>query len=189
MFNGRHHHVHAFVIGLNAALAAGEEEEAHLLRYLSDPRMLLALNEAQWLSNFLYNPLPMRGGTVCLVPQLHLTQQPTIPLKLTVWSKETKKLKRAFPWWQGCNNTTAKLNHFSVFPVVRLPACLPPANVLSLSALLCSSSQFKVLTLLAENCPIWFDQYSVLEALARLAMLLALILASLNTGGACSIYL
>lgn len=67
--------------------------------------------------------LPKSRGIVCLhLSSCHLTLQLTIPLELTVWSKETKKLKRAFPWWLGCNNTTAKLNHFSFLLSASLPA-------------------------------------------------------------------
>lgn len=62
------------------------------------------------------------------------------PLELTIWSKETKKLKRALPWWLCCNNTTTKLNHFSFSSsACRLPTCY------------FSSLPNQVLTLLAEN--------------------------------------
>lgn len=75
-------------------------------------------------ATFLCILLPGRsGGVVCLhLSSCHLTLQLTVPLELTVWSKETKKLKRAFPWRPGYNNTTAKLNHFSSLLSAQPPA-------------------------------------------------------------------
>ena len=157
-----------------------------LVRYLPGPRSRYwNSRRALWLSNFCAFPFPKSRSIICLgLSSWHLTRQLDIPLKLTVWSKETKKLKRAFPWWLGCNNTTAKLNHFSFLA----SACQCLSLPLSLSLSICLFPiQIQVLTLLAENCPIWFDRYSVLEALARLAIVLALALASLNAGGPCTV--
>lgn len=143
----------------------------------SRPSLVL---DAQWLSNSSTFPFPRSRSIVCLcLSSRHLTQQLTTPLKLTVWSKETKKLKRAFPWWLGCNNTTAKLNHFSFLPSVCLPAAcyvLPLLRPLFSPPL--SPIPIQVLNVLAQTCPVWFDQDSVLEVLARLAIMLALVLAS-----------
>jgi len=96
-----------------------------------------------------------------------------------------KEIEKGFSLVAGCKNTTTKLNHFLSYS---RPACLPMCY-LSLSSPPLFPMPIQVLTLLAENCSIWFDRYAVLEALARLAIVIARVLASFNTAGTCLIYL